>query len=195
MDIDTFTIRALPSSSLDAGRFLIAQQNSQPLVGQGPKYGLCNAIMASPPRNAFAAEWLKRYDSFASTGRDESWDYHSVRLPKQLAQCEGVSSQVEELPSSAFFPFYWGEPARLALFETRYESMASTKILENSFTIHLWASGGDDAYTTLFSKLPWNSQCRSPQPSLYEGLACRVLLNTTVSSTYLQWLGRRLATV
>lgn len=46
----------------------------------GNRYGLCNAVIAARPESEFIRRWLKEYGSF----NPWYWNYHSVRLPKQM---------------------------------------------------------------------------------------------------------------
>lgn len=194
-DIDTITLRPLPQEHLRDGRFIIAKQDTwcyrrqkRVLCTGKFGYGLCNAVMASPPGNAFVADWLRRYDSFASNGMDGMWDYHSVRLPAQLAECSSLSAHVHILDPSAFFPFYWGEaqrvlfsPARnvsafdfLGLFG-RPSAPSPNVDLSKSYTIHLWTSGNDKNYARKFAALSLDEMCHGDGQSpanLYSALVC-----------------------
>ena len=201
-DMDTITLRPLPKEYLNEGRFLIGAQDTVCWQKQGGKvkvvpcvgrhYGLCNAVMASPPGNAFVAEWLRRYESFASTGLGDSWDYHSVRLPGQLARCPSLSAHIRTLDADAFFPFYWGR-AKSVLFTAARSPQPSLRVgsrvdlfrwlrkeppeinLSKSYTIHLWTSGNDKNYSRLFSSLSVENICTLKHAYLYARLACSIL--------------------
>ena len=49
-------------------------------------YGFCNAVMLAQPGSQFLRAWLETYSSFRSSGRDEYWDEHSVRIPLEIVQ-------------------------------------------------------------------------------------------------------------
>ena len=51
-----------------------------------PIAGLCNAVLLSEAKSPFLNIWLNAYKNFRSTGRDEYWDEHSVKIPHQLAK-------------------------------------------------------------------------------------------------------------
>jgi hypothetical protein len=107
--------------------------------------GLCNAVILSEARHPFLLEWRQTYQTFRSSGMDEFWDEHSVRIPLELA---GVGpfgdrrqqrSDIEILPAEGFFePSYW--PYDLKRLFERVEHF------ENSFAHHLWASFSADRY-------------------------------------------------
>jgi hypothetical protein len=46
----------------------------------GNRYGLCNAVIISRPQSEFIRRWEKAYLGF----NPRYWNYHSVRIPKQL---------------------------------------------------------------------------------------------------------------
>ena len=173
-DIDSLTLRALPAQYLKSGRFLLAWQNTP------KKYGLCNAMMASPPMNMFAAEWLRHYRSFASVGVSNTWDFHSVKLPGKLAGCPGLSSHVLALPDATFFPFYWKDAHRL-LVSKRSHSIADLFLVERdrtpdltaSYTMHLWTSGNNQAYANLINNHSLDDICL--ETHLYAQLVCSML--------------------
>jgi hypothetical protein len=96
-------------------------------------YGLCNAVMLARPGSEFLQLWLASYSSFRSSGLDEFWDEHSVRVPLRLAEriLKNKSQTLHIEPQSSFFDpgFSWDDLKRL--FE-------GTEQFPNSFCHHLW---------------------------------------------------------
>lgn len=97
--------------------------------------GLCNAVLASEPEAPFIREWLDSYRTFRSTGRDEFWDEHSVRMPSQLARLTraGTSDRADvhiEPETSFFTPDY----APISLRQL-FEEVAEFPL---SYCHHLW---------------------------------------------------------
>ena len=62
------------------------------LQGCGHSVGLGNAVILAEPNSEFLRLWLQEYKTFASKGRDDQWDYHSVQLPLILANQSGTSA-------------------------------------------------------------------------------------------------------
>ena len=107
--------------------------------------GLCNAIILSEARHPFLIEWRRRFRTFRSSGKDEFWDEHSVRIPLELAGIGPFGdrrhqrSDIEVLPAAGFFePSFW--PYELKrLFER-------VGPFDNSFAHHLWESWSAERY-------------------------------------------------
>ena len=69
----------------------------------GNRYGLCNAIIVAKPKSRFVARWLEEYESFS----EQDWNYHSVVLPKKLAN--QYPDDLCALSPTAFFWPLWTE--------------------------------------------------------------------------------------
>lgn len=97
-------------------------------------YGLCNAAILAEQKSAFLQLWLDEYKSFRSTGLDEYWDEHSVRLPLKLAQSlkAGDRSVVHIEPYTTFFAPGFQAAELMRLFE-------SCEDFPKSLSHHLWA--------------------------------------------------------
>lgn len=136
--------------------------------------GLCNAIILSEARHPFLIEWRRRFRTFRSSGKDEFWDEHSVRIPLELAGIGPFGdrrhqrSDIEVLPAAGFFePSFW--PYELKrLFER-------VGPFDNSFAHHLWESWSAERY---LDRLTQDIICSVD--TTYNLLA-RPLLNTTES--------------
>ncbi len=78
LDIDTITRQSF--EPLRQHDFVMGVQ----AASSNSAAGLCNAIMMGKPLAKFSTLWLTHYDYFRSRGRDDLWDYHSVKLPVRL---------------------------------------------------------------------------------------------------------------
>jgi hypothetical protein len=67
--------------------------------GQGP--GLCNAVVLSEPGAPFLRRWREEYRTFRSTGHDQYWNEHSVKVPLRLMQEN--PAEITVLSPKAFF--------------------------------------------------------------------------------------------
>jgi hypothetical protein len=63
--------------------------------------GLCNAVILAEPGAPFLRRWYEGYRSFRSTGPDQYWGEHSVKLPQRLAR--EYPDEITVLPHNAFF--------------------------------------------------------------------------------------------
>ncbi len=127
-DIDTICIK--PLCPLLEADFLMGVQAS--IVGSHG--GLCNATMASRPNSRFVRRWLSCYSAFKSKGRDDLWDFHSVKLPWLLAARH--PEDIKVLPHTAFFFPLWNR-----LIEALFAPNSSDKymeLFEDSYSVHLW---------------------------------------------------------
>lgn len=68
----------------------------------GNRWGLCNAIIAARPNSTFVARWL---ESYATVDFSREWNYHSVLLPKEMA--EKYPEEICALAPDAFFWPTW----------------------------------------------------------------------------------------
>lgn len=75
--------------------------------GINAQFGLGNAVVLAAPRSPFLRRWLEKYRSFRSTGNDEFWNEHSVKLPSKLALA--YPREITVLPHTAFFWPLWIE--------------------------------------------------------------------------------------
>ncbi|KAK5108975.1 hypothetical protein LTR62_007609 [Meristemomyces frigidus] len=73
LDLDVYVLKPL-TDFLDNPRDTIMGHEG------GNRYGLCNAVILSRPGSAFLKLWEKGHENFDPN----VWNYHSVRLPKQL---------------------------------------------------------------------------------------------------------------
>jgi hypothetical protein len=67
--------------------------------------GLADAVILAEPQSPFLCRWLNEYRSFRSTGRDEFWNEHAVKLPLRLARA--YPNEITVLPHTAFFWPLW----------------------------------------------------------------------------------------
>lgn len=97
-------------------------------------YGLCNAAILAEKQSGFLQIWLEQYRSFRSTGADEFWDEHSVRLPLQLARnLQGADrGLLHTEPHTTFFNPGMRDEELAQLFEQRVD-------FPKSLSHHLWA--------------------------------------------------------
>ncbi|KAK4166440.1 hypothetical protein QBC43DRAFT_377323, partial [Cladorrhinum sp. PSN259] len=92
LDIDAFALRPFTR---------LLQNPQSAILGHegGNRWGLCNAVIISRPNSAFLSRWL---DSYSEADLSKEWNYHSVRLPKLLA-----NSHPEEVCALAPDTFFW----------------------------------------------------------------------------------------
>lgn len=64
----------------------------------GDRHGLCNAIIISRSGSSFVKRWRESYSTFATN----EWNYHSVKLPKELS-----SFYHDEICTVSPSVFYW----------------------------------------------------------------------------------------
>jgi hypothetical protein len=95
--------------------------------------GLCNAVILAEPNAPFLKHWMETYHSFRSTGHDEFWNEHSVKMPKLLAAEH--PDDITILDNKAFFWPLWTRDHLAWMF-------ASTGDLEapDAYAHHLWES-------------------------------------------------------
>jgi hypothetical protein len=95
--------------------------------------GLCNAVMLAARGSRFMRAWHDSYASFRSQGRDQYWDEHSVRIPRQLATA--APETITILPPETFFTPNPSDPGIDRLF-------ADPRALDvpGAHAHHLWES-------------------------------------------------------
>ncbi|GLV28239.1 hypothetical protein TomTYG75_07620 [Sphingobium sp. TomTYG75] len=142
LDIDTITRRSY--EDLRHHDFVMGVQ----AAGSDSSSGLCNAVMFGKPEARFICRWLEEYDYFRSKGRDDLWDYHSVKLPVSLSAAH--PEEITILDYRAFFFPLWTTIDRALFSET---SGMFREDFEPAYCFHLWngAVGGwleeiDDIY-------------------------------------------------
>ena len=89
LDMDTVSLRPLPSDVSNAAEFVMGWQNSTTArtFRQGKAfYGLCNAVLASAKGAYFARLWLDSFRVQRSNGHDDWYDEFGVTLPAELVE-------------------------------------------------------------------------------------------------------------
>lgn len=127
LDMDTLTVRSF--ASLLKHDFGMAVQAS---VGDAAA-GLCNAVIWGKPNAEFLRIWIDQYRSFRSKGRDDLWDFHSVKLPGILAREH--YDKITILDHRAFFYPLWTDIERI-LFSERGKRFLP--FLDSAYGFHLW---------------------------------------------------------
>ncbi len=127
LDIDSITQKSF--ADLRSHEFIMGVQPA----GPDSSSGLCNAIMFGKAHARFIERWLKEYDYFRSRGRDDLWDYHSVKLPVQLAA--QYPKEITVMGYRSFFYPLWGSIQR-ALFSDA--SVVYRDDLSVAYCFHLW---------------------------------------------------------
>jgi hypothetical protein len=125
LDADVLVVRDF-APLLDNAMVLGLQQDA---LGEG----LCNAVMLAAPGAPFMQRWYDSYRSFRSTGRDQYWDEHSVRIPRQLAAEH--PGDIRILPKNAFFT---PNPSDAGI--DRLFADPRPLVVEGAFAHHLWES-------------------------------------------------------
>lgn len=157
LDIDSITQRSF--ADLRAHDFVMGVQPA----GPDSSSGLCNAIMFGRAGAAFSTRWLAEYDYFRSKGRDDLWDYHSVKMPVRLAAL--FYSDITVLDYRAFFYPLWGN-IRKALFSEASAIYAAD--FRQAYCFHLW----NGATAEWLDEIDLDYVCRSK--SIYAGIARQV---------------------
>jgi Glycosyltransferase sugar-binding region containing DXD motif len=132
LDLDTITQRSF--ADLTNHEFCMGVQAE----GPNSASGLCNAVMMGKPKARFSTEWIEHYSYFRSKGRDDLWDYQSVKLPSLLMAM--YPDTISVLDYRAFFYPLWNSIEK-ALF-TDYSTQYSNNFAP-AYCFHLWngASG------------------------------------------------------
>ncbi len=127
LDVDTITQRSF--EDLRQNEFVMAVQ----AAGPDSSSGLCNAVMMGQAKARFSTRWLAEYDYFRSKGRDDLWDYHSVKLPVRLAAAH--PDEITVLDYRAFFYPLWHSIQR-SLFTDAGAAYAEDFAV--AWCFHLW---------------------------------------------------------
>jgi hypothetical protein len=138
LDIDTITAR--PFSDLLAHEFGMAVQAGF----EAHAAGLCNAVMWGKPNAEFLNIWIAEYASFQSKGRDDLWDFHSVKLPAILARQH--YDKITILNHRAFFYPLWSDLERILLAERGERFLP---YLQDAYAFHLWNGATEGALRRL----------------------------------------------
>jgi hypothetical protein len=133
LDMDTLTIK--PYTGLLEHDFGMAVQAAV----NDSAAGLCNAVMWGRPQAKFLLLWLSLYGSFRSRGRDEHWDFHSVRLPGILIREN--PQLVTVLHHRSFFYPLWTDVVRILFSENGDRYIPD---LDVAYGFHLWNGGIED---------------------------------------------------
>jgi tetratricopeptide (TPR) repeat protein len=127
LDMDTITRRSF--EDLRKSSFVMGVQ----AAGPSSASGMANAIMMGQPDATFSSRWLQEYDYFRSRGRDDLWDYHSVKLPVKLAS--EFPEDITVLGYRAFFYPLWISIERAVFSETSGQFESD---FEAAYCFHLW---------------------------------------------------------
>ena len=146
LDSDTYALKSfteLLSSPRDA---LLGHEG-------GNRYGLCNAVVIARPASDFIVRWQATYESF----RDEDWNKHSVRIPKQLAV--QYPETICSLSPTVFFWPTWAQKHIHYMHEplstneaNEFQTMMSSNdgsMYENQLAYHAWGSRALEYLPTL----------------------------------------------
>lgn len=117
--------------------------------------GLCNAVILSAPNSGFLKLWYEKHHSFEA----KKWNYHSVRLPGELASEQ--PSLVSVQPYDTFhWPFWDAAGIKLMLGSFEYD-------YKNNKAVHMWRHGVERSAYKDFS-LAWCFECHSTLVSMLQ---------------------------
>lgn len=159
LDLDTITKRSF--EDLRDAPFCMGVQ----AAGSASASGLCNAVMVGQPGSDFSTEWLAHYDYFRSRGRDDLWDYHSVKLPGILMSRKPESIRV--LDYRAFFYPLWMTIEQQLFTERGY--LLFKDHFDAAYCFHLWNGGTGHFLDELSEEIILESR------SIYADIARRAL--------------------
>lgn len=131
LDLDTITRKSF--EDLRTAEFCMGVQ----AAGSASASGLCNAVIIGQPHASFSTEWLSQYDYFRSRGRDNLWDYHSVKLPSILMSRQPETIRV--LDYRAFFYPLWMTIEQQLFTERGYDLFKDS--FYSAYCFHLWNGG------------------------------------------------------
>lgn len=111
------------------------------------RWGLCDGVIMAKAGAPFIARWLDEYATFD----DSQWNYHSVQLPKILA--ERYPEEICTLSPSAFFWPMWGRGAvdwmhelldgdEVAAVEAQIAENGGS-LFEDQLIYHAWGHGAE----------------------------------------------------
>jgi hypothetical protein len=148
LDLDTITRKSY--EDLRSAKFCMGVQ----AAGQHSAAGLCNAVMIGQASAEFSERWLAQYEYFRSKGRDDIWDYHSVKLPSVLAA--EYPDTIRVCDYRAFFYPLWTSIEQ-QLFTDRGYSLYR-KCFDDAYCFHLWHGGKGDFLSKVDREFINNSQ-------------------------------------
>jgi hypothetical protein len=133
LDLDTLTRRSF--EGLRNEEFVMGVQAS----GPDSSSGMANAVMMGKPGARFSTIWIEQYGYFRSKGRDDLWDYHSVKMPVQMMSL--APDAIRVLDYRAFFYPLWHSVEAHLFTERAYDRFKDE--FEDAYCFHLWngASG------------------------------------------------------
>ena len=140
LDLDTITWKSFEdlrkSSDCVVGYQDSPKVYKEPVIGELLEYyGICNAVIACKPGSTFMRDWYYGYANFESTGRDDSWDYHSVIYPALLCR-KGDREDVTILSPKAFFFPTWSDMQEYTISDGSHKKYS--KLFRESYCTHLW---------------------------------------------------------
>ena len=159
LDLDTITQKSF--EDLRDAEFCMGVQ----AAGSASTSGLCNAVMIGQAGAVFSTNWLSHYDYFRSRGRDDLWDYHSVKLPGILMSHQPETIRV--LDYRAFFYPLWTVIEQQLFTERGYELFKDH--FGTAYCFHLWNGGTGPFLDELNETVVRKSQ------SIYADIARRAL--------------------
>lgn len=160
LDMDVLSVKPFPKEVL-AGEMVMGWQDSNKDTSTRRYkafYGLCNAAMLAKPGARFISLWMRSYDHFRSSGRDWSWDEHSVILPANITDRYPeliVRGAITVLNASHMFVPLWNEVEHY-LFRAKRAPNATVGRLDNlphAYTVHLWRSADNSPYGRMLQNL------------------------------------------
>lgn len=126
-DLDTLFVKPLGGDLLTS-RFVLGREGDIPDEISGVvRPSLCNALLLSAPRSAFAVAWRTAMPH-ALNG---TWSNHSTLLPYELSKA--LPDQVRVEPPRSFYAFAGTRDGIAGLLEELHTD------IEGVFTLHLWA--------------------------------------------------------
>ena len=122
MDLDVIALKSFDSLLRSGADMVMGQE------GDDGRVGLCNAVILAKRDSEFLKRWYEAYRTF-----DESqWNYHSVILPKKMA--EESPHLIKVVSHRAFFWPLWDDPGITELYER------NSYDFRDNLAVHLWSS-------------------------------------------------------
>ena len=119
-DIDTIFVQPIPDEFYQADFVMGREDIPYPL------YGLCNAFLMAKAGSLFGKQWYEG----ALEVYNGSWNYHSVRYPKEIMLTHPELIRVE--PQKSFFKHMWDEKGIETLF------IKVDLDISDCYSFHLW---------------------------------------------------------
>ena len=143
LDSDVYALRPFDAVLRGARDAVLAHEG-------GNRYGLCNAVVLAKPGSRFVARWLDAYDSF----REQDWNYHSVVLPRELA--DRHPGELCALSPTAFFWPLW-TPSHVDYMHRELPAPEAARVqallrqnggglYANQLAYHAWSHNSYDKY-------------------------------------------------